>query len=150
MLMRTADRLVAPHGLTSARWLLLAAIDRYEQDAPPTLSEVSADALLSLQNVSRMVAALEADGLVERFAQPGKGRATFVRLTDAGRCARDKAAETGRWLYSRLLDGLPASEVGRLESALTTLIGNLDRLEAVSSAPTNAAHTDDPAREHTA
>jgi len=53
MIMRLGDKLVGHLGLTSSRWLLISALRRFEE--PPTISELSADALLSLQNVSRKI-----------------------------------------------------------------------------------------------
>lgn len=127
MMMRIGDRLVAHLGLTSSRWLLLGAVANRPE--PPMLSELSNDALLSLQNVSRMVACMEEDGLVERFTRPGMGRATFVRLTGRGRAIHDQAREAAKRFSQTFLAGLAPAEVDRLEGDLDRLIGNLERLE---------------------
>lgn len=127
MMMRVGDRLAARIGLTSARWLLLCELGHCE--SPPTLRELSGRAMLSAQNVSRMIAAMEGEGLVDRFSFPGRGRAVFVRLTDKGRLAldatRELAAEFERWF----LRGLSGPEVDRLAAGHARLIGNLEEFE---------------------
>jgi DNA-binding MarR family transcriptional regulator len=52
------------------------------------MSELLDDALLTQGGVSRLVARLEANGLVERVADPADGRAFRIRLTDAGAAAQ--------------------------------------------------------------
>jgi DNA-binding MarR family transcriptional regulator len=48
------------------------------------INELGNDALLTQAGLSRLVARLEAGGLVERFADPVDGRAARIRLTAAG------------------------------------------------------------------
>ncbi|MGP1310569.1 MAG: MarR family winged helix-turn-helix transcriptional regulator [Phycisphaerales bacterium] len=126
--MRIGDRLTAPLGLTSSRWLMLCAINR-RADEPPRISDLSADAMLSAQNVSRMVASLEEEGLVERFTVAGAGRATYVRLTERGREVIDACDRLGErfdeWFLARLHD----ADVDLLKKKLDILIENLSAFE---------------------
>lgn len=126
-IMRVSDRLVAPLGLTSSRWLLLGALEKYQ--SPPTLSELSQDGLLTLQNVSRMVAAMEREGLVERFSQPGRGRSVFVRILPAGHDMLEAAEQAARRFSVGFLQGMDEQSVGKGERLLETLIGNLESFE---------------------
>jgi DNA-binding MarR family transcriptional regulator len=48
--------------------------------------------VLSRTRCSRLVTELEAEGLVERAADPDDGRATLARITDQGRTALRRAA----------------------------------------------------------
>lgn len=128
MMMRIGDRLVAPLGLTSSRWLMLGAVANRAE--PPTLSDLSSDALLSVQNVSRMVASMEEDGLFERFTKPGMGRATYIRLTARGRSVHEQAREQGSRFGSAFLAGLPVERIEELERDLDQLISNLERFES--------------------
>jgi DNA-binding MarR family transcriptional regulator len=107
---------------------MLGAIDRCEDD-PPTLSDLSGDALLSVQNVSRMVAAMEADGLVERYTRTGMGRAVFVRTTDAGRRVLDEAIDRATRFTARFLAGFSETEIGVLQGAFDRMIDNLEAFE---------------------
>jgi DNA-binding MarR family transcriptional regulator len=52
------------------------------------ITELGNDALLTQAGLSRLVARLEAHGLVERVADPHDGRASRIRLTEAGTAAQ--------------------------------------------------------------
>ena len=127
LLQRVADRMVAHRGLNATRWLLLAALEHFER--PPTLTELSSDGLMTLQNVSRLVAEMERAGLVERFSVRGMGRSVFVRSTPAGEAACEassaEAAVFGRWF----LAGVSDAEVAVAERLLAHLVRNVMRLE---------------------
>lgn len=125
--MRIGDRLTAPLGITSARWLMLCVISRYEE--PPRIADLSGDAMLSAQNVSRMVASLEDEGLVERFSSPGAGRSTFVRLTARGRAVVDACHALGENFDQWFLARLDARDVDLLKGKLDHLIENLSAFE---------------------
>ena len=127
MIMRMGDKLVGHLGLTSSRWLLLGALSRYEE--PPTISLLSTDALLSLQNVSRMVAAMEEDGLVRRSTKIGQGRATFVEFTDAGREAVAKTKRIGAAFAEKFHEGLSEEELDTMQSGMQRLFSNLAAMQ---------------------
>jgi DNA-binding MarR family transcriptional regulator len=74
------------------------------------MSELCKDVLLSQAGLSRLVARLEARGLVERRADPEDARASILRLSKAGvHLQRRIGAKHGRHvaetLSSRLDDG---------------------------------------------
>lgn len=127
MIMRLGDKLVGHLGLTSSRWLLLGALSHY--DEPPTISVLSTDALLSLQNVSRMVAAMEADGLVRRITRPGHGRATFVEFTDEGARVVAETKRIGAAFAEQFHEGLSDKEMDAIETGIQKLFANLARME---------------------
>ena len=52
------------------------------------VTELGHDALLTQTGLSRLVARLEANGLVERVPDPADGRASRIRLTVAGASAQ--------------------------------------------------------------
>lgn len=81
MMMRVMDRAVQPHGLTGSRWHLLIVIR--DMGGPLTITQLSECLFLSPQNVSRMIASLEEDGLVTRDTT-GPGRTVRVALTPLG------------------------------------------------------------------
>ncbi len=124
LMMKVGDRLVAPIGLTSGRWMLLSVLS--EHDEPPTMSEVGEHILMSVQNVSRMVAAMEEDGLVRRVTRPGSGRATFIEMTEHGCAVHERACQAAGAFSSRFLAGFSPAEVAALQDGLGRLINNLD------------------------
>ena len=127
LMIRMGDRLVAQHGVTGTRWMMLGALKDYNE--PPTLTELSNDALLSVQNVSRMVSSMEEEGLVERFTQPGKGRSVFVRLTEKAKQIDESTECAGQAFVSRFLDGFSDEERQVLQGMVDRLIVNLARFE---------------------
>lgn len=127
LMMRVGDRLVAHLDLTSSRWLLLGALEQFDQ--PPTLSELSGHSLLSVQNVSRMIGSMEADGLVERYTVRGMGRSTFVRLTDKGKHMHIETEQAARVFAGGFLAGLSQEQIVETEGRLEQLLVNLERME---------------------
>ena len=61
-LLIAGDRLVAPLGLTSARWQILAAI--FDAERPEPVAWLARNLGANRQNVQRIVNDLERDGLV--------------------------------------------------------------------------------------
>lgn len=127
MMMRCGDRLVADLGLTSSRWILLGAVTDY--DEPPTLTTLSNDALLSVQNVSRMVAAMENDGLLERFSKPGEGRSVFVGASPKGEEICEIACGRGEQFTREFLSGFSEEEIRTMQGFLDRMLGNLQEFE---------------------
>lgn len=132
LMTRCADRLVADLGLTCARWRLLGAVACFEE--APTLSGLCGEALLSIQNVSRMVAAMEEDGLVERFTRTGMGRAVFVRATERGVRVLEAAKARAERFNRAFLEGIETDEIGHIQEKVDRMIDNLERLEGALSA----------------
>ncbi|MEL6328548.1 MAG: MarR family transcriptional regulator [Planctomycetota bacterium] len=143
IMMRTGDRMAQPHGLTASRWMLLCAIGKAEE--PQTIAEVSECILLSPQNVSRMAAAMEDEGLIERFSKPGAGRAVFVRLTEAGQVANERMHTIGERFMAKFLEGFEPARVETLVSDLGELLENMSRIEAALQADPNALETNEEA-----
>ncbi len=126
--MRIGDRLTAPLGMTGSRWLMLCAINRHG-DNHPRISDLSADAMLSAQNVSRMVASLEDEGLVDRFTIQGGGRATYVKLTPKGEKIIEECDRLGERFDEWFLARLTEDDVELLKRKLDLLIENISAFE---------------------
>lgn len=126
LIMRVGDRLSAEIGLTSSRWLLLCGIGEAEAAGEsPTVTGLSETALLSAQAVSRMLAAMEGEGLLTRSTRPGHGRTVFVALTEVGRAALEATEELAERFEAGMLRGVSESEVRRIEDDLAKLIENV-------------------------
>ena len=75
--------------------------------------------LLAQYNVSRLLARLEADGLVERLDCPDDGRGQVVRITKAGRTAQRRIWRVyGPAITELLGTKLTPAEQGRLAKLL--------------------------------
>ena len=71
--------------------------------------------------LSRLVAGLEREGLVERTPDTADRRVRAVRLTDAGRAERARLDAASDELASSLLEPLSAAQRERLTAAMTTV-----------------------------
>lgn len=133
LMIRVGDQLVKDKNLTSARWMLLAALKDY--DTPPTMTELSRDRLLSIQNVSRMVSAMESDGLVERVRESARSRTVRVEVTEAGASCCMGTEDCGRAFTEHFLKGFSEGEVEVLRGLVDRLILNLEAYERELSSP---------------
>lgn len=128
LIMRVGDRMAAPIGLTSSRWMLLCLIER-AGDAGATASGLSAEANLSVQNVSRMLAAMESEGLVARDRRPGEGRTVYVRLTPQGVSAALATKELAERFRAQLFRAMADAELDALAQGLDRLVANVESFE---------------------
>jgi DNA-binding MarR family transcriptional regulator len=113
------DRIVAPLGLTSARWQILGAI--VAADRPQPVAWLARDLGANRQNVQRIVNDLATDGLVKFAPNPHHRRAQLVVLTDKGQKTYDAAISLYDPRANTLADGLSLKEIkmaGRVMKAL--------------------------------
>ena len=123
------DRLVAPFGLTSARWQILGAIVLSERSQP--VAWIARDLGANRQNVQRIVNDLHMEGLIEFQPNPHHRRAQLVVLTDKGRSAFEAAVEAYNPRIDTLAEGLSLEEIRTAYRVVTTL---RERLEGENDA----------------
>jgi DNA-binding MarR family transcriptional regulator len=99
----------------------LSALATVERHGPLTLGTLAEHERVAPPSITKVVAKLEADGLVERATDPADRRVQRVSATKAG---RDLITETRRrkttWLTARIRE-LPPDEQARLADALDVL-----------------------------
>lgn len=118
-------RLRAAHGITLARFDLMAQLARFPQGL--RMVELSRRLLMTGANVTLLTDQLEGEKLVRRRPDPDDGRAYLVRLTPKGRRQFDTmAAQHESWVRTRLA-GLDATEQHQLLALLTRLKDSLER-----------------------
>ncbi|MCP2072721.1 UNVERIFIED_ORG: DNA-binding MarR family transcriptional regulator [Pseudomonas lini] len=118
------DRIVAPVGLTSARWQILGAIVAAERPQP--VAWLARDLEANRQNVQRIVNDLAKEGLVSFQPNPHHRRAQLVTLTDKGVTAFDDAIRLYTPLVNELSDGLQIEDI---QTALRVITELRNRLE---------------------
>src|SRR5579862_9309918 len=109
LLVTGGDRLVAPLGLTSARWQILGAIAAAERSQP--VAWLARDLGGNRQNVQRIVNDLHKEGLVAFEANPHHRRAQLVVLTDKGRRTFQAAMDLQAPWINRLGNGLLVKDI---------------------------------------
>lgn len=99
----------------------LSALATVERHGPLTLGTLAEHERVAPPSITKLLAKLEADGLVERATDPDDRRVQRVSITKAG---RDLMAESRRrkttWLTARIRE-LPPEEQARLADALDVL-----------------------------
>ena len=129
---RTADRLhsAAIHllrrlrreddatGLTGPR---LSALSVVVFGGPLTLGALAAAEQVRRPTMTRLVAALEADGWVTREANPSDARAPLIRATPRGLRLLEEGRGRRTGVLARQLHGLPPDELALLERAADIL-----------------------------
>lgn len=119
------DRVVAPLGLTSARWQILGAI--IEAERPQPVAWLARDLGANRQNVQRIINDLEKDGLVEFQPNPHHKRAQLVVLTEKGQRTYDAAVRSYNPHANAIADGFSLEDIKaayRIMLALRQKLGN--------------------------
>lgn len=108
-LLTAGDRLVAPLGLTSARWQILGAIFNGEHAQP--VAWLARNMGANRQNVQRIVNDLHKEGLVNFETNPHHQRAQLVVLTPTGKQAFDAAMRLQAPWINSLAEGLQIADI---------------------------------------
>lgn len=119
------DALVAPLGLTSARWQVLGALS--QQPRPTTVAGLARALGLTRQAVRRVVDEMRRAGLVELRENPEHKRAGLVVPTPEGRAAHAEADALRVPWTEGLAMGLDEGEVVKAGEVLRALRETLDR-----------------------
>lgn len=85
------------------------------------LADLAAQAQVTKQTASLLVAALEREGLVERVPDPVDGRARLIRFTARGLAAAQQAREVVMGVEQEWNEHLGPELAGSLREALTKL-----------------------------
>jgi DNA-binding MarR family transcriptional regulator len=100
---------------------LLAALSTIERHGPMTAGALASHEQVRKPTVTRILAALVDEGLVERTADPVDRRVSWVQLTSAGRARmRNVRRRTDRYLAQRL-QRLEPADLATLERAAVVL-----------------------------
>jgi DNA-binding MarR family transcriptional regulator len=101
-------------GLSAAR---LSALSVLVFGGPRTLGELAAAEQVRPATMTRIVQALEHDGLVRREPDPGDGRVTRLRATAKGERVMWRGRKRRVSQLAQLLSGLSAKEVAHVQKA---------------------------------
>lgn len=118
-MLAAGDRLVAPLGLSSARWSILGAI--VEADRPQPVAWLARDLGAYRQNVQRVINELHEEGLVAFEANPHHRRAQLVVLTEKGKRAFEAARNLQAPWVNRLADGLSLKDIETVHRVITAV-----------------------------
>jgi DNA-binding MarR family transcriptional regulator len=119
---QSMDRVFEPFGLTSADFVVLAALRRSGKPYRLTPTALSRSMMVSSGGTTKRLDRLESRGLVRRDPDPTDRRGTLVTLTDAGRSAIDEVETKNVENEKRLLAPLTRTERVTLTQLLRELL----------------------------
>jgi len=121
---------VLPHGLTLAQFSVLNWFVRVDDVASP--SRLARAFQVSKGTMTNTLKRLVDKGFVTVEADPASGRSKIVRMTPAGRRARQAALGASEPLLADVLDNFDVGRIRKLLPALETLRIHLDRARETS------------------
>jgi DNA-binding MarR family transcriptional regulator len=112
-------KLRAEHRFSLSQGSVLGRLDR---EGRMSIGELASAERVRPQSMTQTVGDLEAEGLIERHADPTDGRRSFLDLTDLGRAtlAEDRRQREG-WLARAIADDLSPQEQQILTRTLPLL-----------------------------
>jgi DNA-binding MarR family transcriptional regulator len=137
---RTRQRFIAA-AQHDVEWSAHLLINTIAACGPVRASALAEKVFSDPSTVSRQIAALVRDGLVERQADPVDGRASLLVLTDRGRQIREDHLRVRDAHFARMLDGWPERDCRRFAALLARFV---ERYEAYQ--PTLFAEIDNTRR----
>ena len=117
---RHYDRALAPAGVTTTQYAILARIDR---DGPQPLGMLAGRLALDRSTLSRELKPLVADGLVADRRDASDARRRVVALTRRGAATVKRARPMWAAAQAEFVDGFGDRRTGRLISELHALVG---------------------------
>lgn len=130
LFLQWGDALLAPMGLTSSRWQMLAAIARI--GTPLTAPQVGVVMGMTRQGAQKQLNLLFGQGLVASRPNPVRRRSPLYVLTPLGHRLNRQAEALWAHHAADLAALLPAEQV---RAAASTLGSMLHRLQAVTPSP---------------
>jgi len=131
-MLAVGDRLVAPLGLTSARWTILGAI--VEADRPQPVAWLARDLGAYRQNVQRIINELHKEGLVAFKTNPHHRRAQLVVLTEKGKRAFEAAMDLQAPWVNNLSDALAVRDIQTVHRVVRAVRQKLEGYDAKEQA----------------
>lgn len=126
-ILRAAEGISRPVGLTPARWQVLGVV----LAQPKTISDVAFDLGLTRQSVQRVADELVAEGMASYQENPAHARAKLFRPTEAGMVAIGRLADDQALWANSVSSSMSSSD---LADCLLTLRNLIARMDAVESA----------------
>jgi DNA-binding MarR family transcriptional regulator len=128
------DALARPTGQTSARWQVLAGVER----GPTTVAAIARMLGLARQSVQRVADVLETEGLVAYENNPNHRRAKLLTLTDRGRSVLVEIQAVQRTWANALGRDLGEADLRRANATLERTLQVLMKRRAEGGAPKTA------------
>lgn len=137
------DHMLAPHGISAAHVPLLGYL--WDGGGGETQNQIAQELGVDKATVSRVVAYLVKEGLVEQSVSPRDSRAFVVELTDAGRTLCGPVGQVLRGWTDALIGDLDSDDVKQTLGHLQEMIGRARELLITAGVREAAHRIDSPA-----
>jgi DNA-binding MarR family transcriptional regulator len=127
-LVAAGDALVAPLGLTSARWQVMGAVA--EAEGGLSVAGIARSMGLVRQSVQRIADDLEGAGIVRFAPNPHHRRAKLIQLTERGEALFAQASQRWLELADRMTMALAGEDLTRAAEILNAIRSHLQDTEA--------------------
>jgi DNA-binding MarR family transcriptional regulator len=124
--MRKSKARMTPDGRDDVESATHAVLHMVATGGPMRASELAGCVHSDLSTVSRQVAGLVADGLLERRADPVDGRASLLALTEAGEAAVAAREASRLAFFARVLDGWAEGDLRQFAGMLSQFTASYD------------------------
>ncbi|MCD9623816.1 MarR family winged helix-turn-helix transcriptional regulator [Rhabdothermincola salaria] len=124
------ERLNAARSGVSIGYGAVSVLGRVIEGGPIRMSDLAAAGRMHPAALTRQVQALEAEGYVERRADPGDGRASVIVATASGRGAYRRVEASTDAIMAEQLSGWSPTELAALVDQLDRLVGDLRAVPA--------------------
>ncbi len=128
--MNEIEKLLAPHNITSAQFMIVVGI---VHQRARTLTEFSAFLGYDTGAMKRLLDRIEDKGIIRRSRSSSDRRTVHVELTAAGTALYPKIIEAIDSVSAKLLSGFSDAEVAQTENLLLRLIVNANSTNANSA-----------------
>jgi DNA-binding MarR family transcriptional regulator len=124
LLLTAGDRLVAPLGLTSARWEILGAVVAAQRPQP--VAWLARDLGANRQNVQRIINDLHKEGFVAFEPNPHHRRAQLIVLSDKGKETFDATMRLQAPWINSLSEGLLVKDIHTMHRVIIAVRQKLE------------------------
>lgn len=142
MLHKTGTRALEAQRVTTQQWAVLGALP---DAGGVTVGDLAARLMVSRQNLTGVLARLEAMGLTERSVDQRDNRARLIRRTPEGQARWLAMQPAIAGFYAGALEGFSHRDMIAMLAALDKLLDNFRAIDAAAS----AQHLADDAHEDT-
>lgn len=129
MMHKTGTRALDEHGVTTQQWAVIGALSRPQADRGMTMGELARFLMVSRQNLTGVIARLEAQHYLDRERDEADGRSRLIKLSASGRKVWKSITPAIYDYYENALSGFTIEERSGLAANLARLIGNMTRLD---------------------
>jgi DNA-binding MarR family transcriptional regulator len=118
----SVDRRLAPLGLSSAQFIVIATLAM--ADSAKSASDLCKGISYDAGAMTRMLDRLESKGLIQRIRSSNDRRLVHLALTEEGRAVFPRMKEISMTVANRFLRGFTRLEARQLESFLQRMLEN--------------------------